>query len=58
MKTTLYIIAGLLLIAWVFGFFMFKAGALIHVFIILSCLSLMQGIILTPRALLEKRPVS
>ncbi len=42
-----------MILAWIFGFFIFKAGTMIHVFIILSVLCFMQGIIFTPRPQLE-----
>jgi len=56
MKLTLFIIAAILMTAWIIGFFIFKAGTMIHVFIILSALCIMQGIIFTPRPQLEEPP--
>jgi hypothetical protein len=45
MRTAFFIIAGVLAIAWILGFFFFNAGMLVHVFAISSLLSFMQGII-------------
>ena len=49
MKLAFFIIAGLLAIAWILGYFVFSAGAFIHILVISAALSWMQGIILTPK---------
>jgi hypothetical protein len=49
MKLAFYIIAGLLAIIWILGYFFFNAGAFIHLFVISAALSFMQGIIVTPK---------
>jgi hypothetical protein len=49
MKLAFFIIAGLLAIAWILGYFIFNAGAFVHFFVISAALSLMQGIIVTPK---------
>jgi hypothetical protein len=54
MKLTLYIIAALLIVAWILGVFVFKAGSFIHIFVISSGLSFMQGVIFTPKQQTER----
>jgi len=49
MRLTLFIVAALLTVSWILGAFVFKAGTLIHIFVISAALSFMQGIILTPK---------
>jgi Family of unknown function (DUF5670) len=49
MKLAFFIIAGLLAIAWIVGYFIFNAGAFIHILVISAALSFMQAIILTPK---------
>ncbi|MEP7376284.1 MAG: DUF5670 family protein [Chitinophagaceae bacterium] len=49
MKLAFFIIAGLLAIAWILGYFIFNAGTFIHFLFISSALSFMQGLIVTPR---------
>lgn len=49
LKLALFILAGLLAATWILGFFIFSAGAFIHIFVICAALALMQGIIVTPR---------
>lgn len=54
MKTFLFIIAILLMIGWGLGFFLFNAGMLIHMLIIVAAISCMRGIMICP----PKEPVS
>jgi len=54
MKLTLFIVAGLLIVSWILGVFVFKAGTFIHIFVITAALSFMQGIILTPKQQAER----
>ena len=49
MRLTLFIVAALLTVSWILGAFVFKAGTLIHIFVISAALSFMQGIIHTPK---------
>ena len=49
MKLAFFIIAGLLAIAWILGYFVFNAGTFIHILVISAALALMQGIIITPK---------
>ena len=49
MRLTLFIVAALLTVSWILGAFVFKAGTLVHIFVISAALSFMQGIILTPK---------
>jgi hypothetical protein len=49
MKLTFFIIAGLLAIVWILGFFVFSAGAFIHILVISAALSFMQAVIVTPK---------
>lgn len=50
MKLVLYIIAVLLVIAWILGFFIFSAGMFIHVLVIAAAISFLQAIIIAPKA--------
>ena len=54
MKLTLFIVAGLLIVTWILGVFVFKAGPSIHILVISAALSFMQGIILTPKQQTER----
>jgi len=49
MKLALFIIAGLLAIGWILGFFIFSAGTFIHILVFSAALAFMQAIILTPK---------
>ncbi|MGZ8508729.1 MAG: DUF5670 family protein [Chitinophagaceae bacterium] len=49
MKLALYLLAALLAISWVVGFFILKAGMFIHVLMITAALFLMQAIIINPK---------
>jgi hypothetical protein len=54
MKLTLFIVAGLLIVTWILGVFIFKAGTFIHILVISAALSFMQGIIFTPKQETER----
>jgi len=54
MKRALFIIAAILLISWILGFFIWNAGVFIHIFFIASAIACMQAVILTPRPPVEK----
>ncbi len=47
MKRVLFGIATLLLVAWILGFFIFNAGTIIHLLIIVSAIACMQAVIIT-----------
>ncbi|CAN5408915.1 hypothetical protein BH10BAC2_BH10BAC2_49620 [soil metagenome] len=45
MRSLLYIIAVILVIGWLFGFFVYSSTGLIHVLLVLAVISLLLGII-------------
>jgi hypothetical protein len=45
MRTILYIIAIILVIGWLLGFFVYSAGALIHVLLVLAVVALLLGLL-------------
>lgn len=45
MRSILYLIAVILVIGWLLGFFVYSAGGLIHVLIVLAIISLLLGLI-------------
>jgi hypothetical protein len=45
MRSLLYIIAVILLIGWLFGAFVYSAGSLIHILLVLAIISLLLGFI-------------
>jgi len=45
MRSILYLIAVILVIGWLLGFFVYSAGGLIHVLIVLAIISLILGLI-------------
>ena len=45
MRSILYIIAVILVIAWIFGFYNGSGGNLIHILIVLAVISLLLGLI-------------
>lgn len=47
MKRLLFGIAMLLLVVWIFGFFIFNAGTIIHLSVIVAAIACMQAIIIT-----------
>ncbi|MCG2616104.1 DUF5670 family protein [Terrimonas sp. NA20] len=55
MKRALFIIAALLILSWVLGFFVWNAGTFIHICLIIAAIFCMQAIILTPKALMEPK---
>jgi len=54
MKLTLYIMSALLILTWILGVFVYRAGTFIHIFGISAGLSFMQGIIFTPKQQTER----
>lgn len=45
MSSLLYIIAVILLIGWVLGVFVYSAGSLIHVLLVIAIIALLLGVI-------------
>jgi len=45
MRSILYLIAVILVIGWIFGFFVNNAGGLIHILLVLAVVSLLLGFI-------------
>ncbi len=45
MRSLLYVIAVILLIGWIFGAFVYSAGSLIHILLVLAIVSLLLGFI-------------
>ena len=45
MRSILYLIAVILIIGWLLGFFVYSAGGLIHILIVLAVISLLIGLI-------------
>jgi|GEM_PF-5500439 len=54
MKRILFIIAALMLLSWIVGFFIWNAGVYIHVFFMVSAILCMRAIILTSGSTVEK----
>lgn len=51
MNSLLYIIAVILIIGWVLGFFVYSASGIIHVLLVIAVISLILGFIRRPTAL-------
>ena len=45
MSSLLYLIAVILLIGWIFGFFVYSAGGLIHVLLVLAIVAVLLRLI-------------
>ena len=45
MRSLLYLIALILVIGWVLGFFVYSAGGLIHILLLFAVISLLLGVI-------------
>ncbi|MCW3462526.1 lmo0937 family membrane protein [Chitinophaga nivalis] len=45
MNSLLYLIAVILIIGWLLGFFVYSAGALIHVLLVLAIIAVLVNII-------------
>ena len=48
MNSLLYIIAVILIIGWALGVFMYSAGGLIHVLLVIAIISIILGLIRRP----------
>lgn len=44
MRSILYLIAAILVVGWLLGFFVYSAGGLIHILIVLAVISLILGL--------------
>jgi hypothetical protein len=44
MRSILYLIAVILIVGWLLGFFVYSAGGLIHILIVLAVISLILGL--------------
>lgn len=45
MRSLLYLIAVILVIGWLIGFFAYSVGGLIHILLVIAVISLLLGII-------------
>jgi hypothetical protein len=45
MRSLLYLIAVILIIGWILGFFVYSAGGLIHILLIIAIIVLILGVI-------------
>ncbi|WP_217607326.1 lmo0937 family membrane protein [Chitinophaga sp. GbtcB8] len=45
MRSILYLIALILIIGWVLGFFVYSAGALIHALLVLAIIAILLSVI-------------
>jgi uncharacterized membrane protein len=45
MGNLLYILAVILIIGWIFGFFVYSAGSLIHVLLVIAVIAILLNII-------------
>ncbi|HVD99066.1 MAG TPA: lmo0937 family membrane protein [Cytophagaceae bacterium] len=50
MNSLLYVIAVILVIGWIFGFFVYSAGGIIHVLLVLAVIAVLFNIISGSRA--------
>ncbi len=45
MRNLLYLIAVILIIGWLFGFFVYNIGGIIHILLVIAVISILLGII-------------
>ncbi len=45
MRSILYLIAVVVVIGWIFGFFVYDAGGLIHILLVIAVISIILGVI-------------
>ncbi len=45
MRSILYIVAVILIIGWLLGFFVYNAGGLIHILIVIAVIALLLAVI-------------
>ena len=51
MRGLLYIIAVILIIGWALGFFLYSAGGIIHILLVIAIIAFILGLIRRPTAL-------
>jgi hypothetical protein len=45
MRSLLYLIAVILIIGWILGFFVYSAGGMIHILLVIAIIALLMGVI-------------
>jgi hypothetical protein len=45
MRSLLYLIAVILIIGWILGFFVYNTGGIIHILLVIAIISLLLGVI-------------
>jgi hypothetical protein len=45
MRNLLYLVAVILIIGWILGFFVYSAGGMIHILLIIAIIALLMGVI-------------
>jgi uncharacterized membrane protein len=45
MRSLLYLIAVIVIIGWIFGFFIYSAGAIIHLLLVIAAISILLAVI-------------
>ena len=45
MRSLLYIVAVILIIGWLLGFFVYSAGGIIHILLVIAIIALILGVI-------------
>ncbi|MES2388344.1 MAG: lmo0937 family membrane protein [Bacteroidota bacterium] len=45
MSNLLYLVAVILIIGWIFGFFVYSAGSVIHILLVLAVISVLLNLI-------------
>jgi hypothetical protein len=45
MSSLLYLIAVILIVGWILGFFVYSAGGLIHILLVFAIIALLMGVI-------------
>jgi hypothetical protein len=45
MRSLLYLIAVILVVGWILGFFVYSAGGMIHVLLVIAIIALLMGVI-------------
>jgi hypothetical protein len=45
MRSLLYLIGVIVIIGWIFGFFIYSAGAIIHLLLVIAAISILLAVI-------------
>ena len=45
MRSLLYLIAVILVVGWILGFFVYSAGGLIHILLVIAIIAFLMGVI-------------